>query len=64
MKFDIEKGGFLSAVPYLVMSITCSVSGLIVDWLRKKNILTTTQVCMNTILSVNYIYCTNYIIDP
>lgn len=63
MKFDIENGSFLSAVPYLVMGITCSVSGLIVDWLRKKKIFTTTQVCMNTILYIYYNYIINTYIN-
>ncbi|XP_025414053.1 vesicular glutamate transporter 1-like [Sipha flava] len=44
MKFGIEKGSFLSAIPYLVMSITCPLSGFFVDWLRKKKIFTTTQI--------------------
>jgi hypothetical protein len=53
MKFGIEKGSFLSAIPYLVMSITCPLSGFFVDWLRKKKIFTTTQVYMNSILGIN-----------
>lgn len=44
LKFDIGKGSLVSALPYLVMSIILQISGFFVDWLRKKKILTTTQV--------------------
>lgn len=44
LKFDLGKGSLLSALPYLVMSITLQFNGFFVDWLRKNNILTTTQV--------------------
>lgn len=46
LKFDIGKGSLLSALPYLVMSIILQFSGFIVDWLREKEIFTTTQVCI------------------
>lgn len=49
LKFDIGKGSLVSALPYLVMSIILQISGFFVDWLRTKEILTTTQVR-------NYIY--------
>lgn len=42
--FDIKKAGFLSALPYFVMSVTLIVTGGIVDVLRRKEIFTTTQV--------------------
>lgn len=44
LKFNIGKGSLLSALPYLVMSIILQFSGFFVDWLRKNEILTTTQV--------------------
>lgn len=44
LKFDIGKGSLLSALPYLVMSIILQISGFFVDWLREKEILSTTQV--------------------
>lgn len=44
LKFDIGKGSLLSALPYLVMSVILQFSGFLVDWIRKNEILTTTQV--------------------
>lgn len=44
LKFDIGKGSLLSALPYLVMSIILQLAGFVVDWIRKNEILTTTQV--------------------
>ncbi|XP_025419440.1 vesicular glutamate transporter 1-like isoform X2 [Sipha flava] len=44
LKFDIEKGSLLSALPYLVMSIILQFSGFFVDWLREHDVFTTTQV--------------------
>lgn len=45
LKFDIGKGSLLSALPYLVMSVVLQINGFFVDWLRAKQVLTTTQVC-------------------
>lgn len=45
LKFDIGKGSLLSALPYLVMSVILQINGFFVDWLRAKQVLTTTQVC-------------------
>ncbi|XP_015604932.1 sialin isoform X2 [Cephus cinctus] len=42
--FRIDKTGFLSALPYLAMSIILLGSGQLADYLRTKEILTTTQV--------------------
>lgn len=44
LHFNLEKSGFMSAVPYLVMAIVLQFSGLLADWLRARKILTTTQV--------------------
>lgn len=48
LKFDIGKGSLLSALPYLVMSIVLQLTGFFVDWIRKNEILTTTQVRTST----------------
>ncbi|XP_034941000.1 vesicular glutamate transporter 3-like [Chelonus insularis] len=44
LNFKLEKSGFFSAVPYLVMAIVLPISGHLADYLRSKKILTTTQV--------------------
>ncbi|XP_035917149.1 sialin isoform X2 [Anopheles stephensi] len=44
MHFELEKTGFVSAVPYLVMGILLFVSGYLADWCQVKGYLTTTQV--------------------
>ncbi|XP_023310014.1 sialin [Anoplophora glabripennis] len=44
LEFDLEKTGFMSALPYLVMSIMLQFSGQLADWCRVKGYLTTTQV--------------------
>lgn len=43
-EFQLEKTGFLSAVPYLTMGILLFVSGYLADWSQVKGYLTTTQV--------------------
>uniref|UniRef100_A0A8C4TGZ4 Solute carrier family 17 member 6a n=1 Tax=Erpetoichthys calabaricus TaxID=27687 RepID=A0A8C4TGZ4_ERPCA len=42
--FEISKVGMLSAVPHLVMTIIVPIGGQIADFLRSKNILSTTAV--------------------
>ncbi|KAL1138559.1 hypothetical protein AAG570_008622 [Ranatra chinensis] len=42
--FSMHNTGMISALPYLTMSITIPLGGLIADWLRKHAIITTTQV--------------------
>ncbi|XP_073434394.1 vesicular glutamate transporter 2 [Dendrobates tinctorius] len=43
-RFEISKVGMLSAVPHLVMTIIVPIGGQIADYLRSKNILSTTTV--------------------
>lgn len=42
--FRLEKAGFMSSLPYLVMAIIMQFSGHLADYLRNSDILTTTQV--------------------
>ncbi|ROL52768.1 Vesicular glutamate transporter 2.1 [Anabarilius grahami] len=42
--FEISKVGMLSALPHLVMTIIVPIGGQIADYLRSKNILSTTTV--------------------
>lgn len=44
MKFDLTNTGFVSAVPYLAMSIMMQFCGQFADWLQVRGIFTTTQV--------------------
>uniref|UniRef100_A0A023ET50 Sialin n=1 Tax=Aedes albopictus TaxID=7160 RepID=A0A023ET50_AEDAL len=44
MHFQLEKTGFISAIPYLVMGILLFVSGYLADLCQVKGWLTTTQV--------------------
>ncbi|CAH0392904.1 unnamed protein product [Bemisia tabaci] len=42
LNYNLSRSGFISALPYLVMSIVIQVSGAVADWLRSTH-LTTTQ---------------------
>jgi ACS family sodium-dependent inorganic phosphate cotransporter len=44
LNFDLGRTGFMSALPYLAMSIVIPISGYVADRLQEKGILTTTQV--------------------
>jgi len=44
LHFQLEKTGFVSAVPYLTMGILLGVAGYLADWGQVKGYLTTTQV--------------------
>lgn len=44
LNFNLDKTGFVSALPYLVMGILLGVSGYLADWSQVKGYLTTTQV--------------------
>ncbi|XP_015174625.1 PREDICTED: sialin isoform X2 [Polistes dominula] len=44
LKSELEATGFMSALPYLAMTLVVQFSGQLADYLRTKKILTTTQV--------------------
>jgi MFS transporter, ACS family, solute carrier family 17 (sodium-dependent inorganic phosphate cotransporter), other len=44
LNFDLASSGFLSALPYLAMSILVFFSSFLADWFQVNKILTTTQV--------------------
>lgn len=44
LDFDLQQSGFISAIPYLVLSLLLFVSGYLADWFQMKNYLSTTQV--------------------
>lgn len=47
LNFQLEKTGFISAIPYLTMGILLGVAGFLADWTQLKGWLTTTQVTKN-----------------
>lgn len=44
LDFDLSEAGFVSALPYLVMAFTIQVGGQVADYLRRRQILTTSVV--------------------
>ncbi|KAK4879138.1 hypothetical protein RN001_007284 [Aquatica leii] len=44
LQFNLGTTGFVSAIPYLAISITMQFAGHLADWLQMKGIFTTTQV--------------------
>lgn len=45
LDFKLDKTGYLSALPYLAMTLVVQFSGHLADYLRTEKILSTTQVC-------------------
>ncbi|KAG8259625.1 hypothetical protein J6590_008660 [Homalodisca vitripennis] len=43
-QFDLSKAGFISSLPYLLMSIMLMVAGSLSDWIQSSRILSVTQV--------------------
>ncbi|XP_065056209.1 sialin-like isoform X2 [Rhopilema esculentum] len=44
LKFDLQKAGFLSALPYLIMTIMIQMGGQLADFLRSSGRMSTTTV--------------------
>lgn len=44
LHFELQKAGFVAALPYLVLTICLQVGGQLSDFLRERKYLTTTQV--------------------
>ena len=69
LNFDLDKTGFISAVPYLTMGILLGVSGYLADWVQIKGYLTTTQVrryfnCGAFLAQTVFMILTAYLLDP
>ncbi|XP_037934645.1 sialin-like [Teleopsis dalmanni] len=69
LEFNLDKTGFLAAVPYLAMGILLGVSGYLADMLQVKGILTTTQVrryfnCGAFLAQTVFMVLTAYLLDP
>lgn len=42
--FDLENSGFLSAVPYIALSLLIFITGYLADWVQVKGFMSVTQV--------------------
>ncbi|KAJ9573906.1 hypothetical protein L9F63_008705 [Diploptera punctata] len=42
--YEVQKGGLMSAIPYLLMAMVLMISGRVADWLIANRYLTTTKV--------------------
>ncbi|XP_058795402.1 sialin-like [Phymastichus coffea] len=63
LDFDLEKAGFLSALPYFAMATMLVISGQLADCLRAREILGTTQVrksftCLAFVCQAIFMTCT------
>ncbi|XP_076245083.1 major facilitator superfamily transporter 9 isoform X1 [Calliopsis andreniformis] len=69
LDFKLDKTGYLSALPYLAMTLVVQFSGHLADYLRTKKILTTTQVrklfnCGAFVFQTIFMTCTAFILTP
>ncbi|XP_055373403.1 sialin-like [Condylostylus longicornis] len=69
LNFNLDKTGFLSAVPYLTMGLLLGVSGYLADWTQIKGYLTTTQVrkyfnCAAFLAQTVFMTLAAYLLDP
>lgn len=69
MGFELQKTGFVSAIPYLTMGILLGVSGYMADWFQVKKILTTTQVrryfnCTAFLAQTVFMILSAYLLNP
>ncbi|XP_055373407.1 sialin-like [Condylostylus longicornis] len=69
LNFNLDKTGFLSAVPYLTMGILLGISGYLADWTQIKGYLTTTQVrkyfnCGAFLAQTVFMTLAAYLLDP
>ena len=67
--FELEKTGFVSAIPYLTMGILLGVSGYLADWTQVKGYLTTTQVrkyfnCGAFLAQTVFMMLAAYLLEP
>ena len=69
LHFQLEKTGFVSAIPYLTMGILLGVSGYLADWTQVKGYLTTTQVrryfnCGAFLAQTVFMMLAAYLLEP
>ncbi|KZC04249.1 Vesicular glutamate transporter 1, partial [Dufourea novaeangliae] len=69
LNFKLDKTGYLSALPYLAMTVVVQFSGHLADYLRTKKIMTTTQVrklfnCGAFVFQTIFMTCTGFIFTP
>ncbi|KAK5646078.1 hypothetical protein RI129_004542 [Pyrocoelia pectoralis] len=69
LHFELGATGIMAAIPYLAISITIQAAGHLADWLREKNIFTTTQVrkifnCGAYIAQTIFMLAAAYLLSP
>lgn len=69
LNFKLQKAGFMSSLPYLVMAIIMQFAGSLSDWLCNKNVLTRTQVrklfnCGAFISQTVFMLLAGYLLTP
>ncbi|XP_033188462.1 vesicular glutamate transporter 1 isoform X2 [Bombus vosnesenskii] len=69
LDFKLDKTGYLSALPYLAMTLVVQFSGHLADYLRTEKILSTTQVrklfnCGAFVFQTIFMTCTGFILTP
>ncbi|XP_031777613.1 sialin-like isoform X2 [Nasonia vitripennis] len=69
LDFTLETAGFLSALPYLLVSLVMLVSGQLADWLQSRGTFTTTQVrklfnCGAFVAQTIFLAATAYYMTP
>ncbi|GAB0099705.1 hypothetical protein DMENIID0001_155920 [Sergentomyia squamirostris] len=69
LNFELEKTGFISAIPYLAMGCLLAVSGYLADWSQVKGYLTTAQVrryfnCGAFLAQTIFMMLAAYLLDP
>lgn len=69
LNFNLASSGFLSAIPYVAMSILVFVSSFLADWFQVNLYLTTTQVrryfnCYSFIGQAVFMLLAAFLLDP
>lgn len=69
LNFDLASSGFLSALPYVAMSVLVFVSSFLADWFQVNGYLTTTQVrryfnCYSFIGQAVFMLLAAFLLDP
>ncbi|XP_031342397.1 sialin-like isoform X2 [Photinus pyralis] len=69
LHFELGSTGVMAAIPYLAISITVQLAGQLADWLRERNVFTTTQVrkifnCGAYISQTAFMLAAAYLLSP
>lgn len=69
MDFDLSKNGFLSALPYLAMTVLSLLAGFIADFILVRQLLTATQarkyfISLSMLIQAFFIAMAAYVMNP